>query len=132
MADLAINILTVLPYLLYLTLTEWKTPHATWGKRTAGIAVVGREGGPPTGAAVVVRNLIEVMPWQLGHMGTPRLVASTVDPAAIWFEVASLVLVAVIVVPILVRRPGIHDLMAGTRVVPVEITGGNGTHVSPK
>ncbi|MGH8912972.1 MAG: hypothetical protein ACRDZM_00460, partial [Acidimicrobiia bacterium] len=35
-ADLAITILTVLPYLLYLTLTEWKTPHATWGSEGRG------------------------------------------------------------------------------------------------
>lgn len=114
--DVAITILTVLPYFLYLTLTEWRSPHATWGKRRAGIAVIGKDGGPPGGGAILIRNLVKVLPWQLGHMGTMRLVNTAAEVVGIWLNTASLVLLALIVLPILFRRPGIHDLLAGTRV----------------
>lgn len=118
--DVAITILTVLPYFLYLTLTERRSPHATWGKRRAGIAVIGKTGDPPGGGAVLSRNLVKVLPWQLGHMGTMRLVNSTSETAGIWLNTASLALLALIVIPILFRRPGIHDLLAGTRVTSAE------------
>ena len=119
--DIAITVLTVLPYLVYLTITEWRPPHATWGKRRVGIEVIGKDGDPPGGGAVLVRNLVKVLPWQLGHMGTTRLVFATqVTTAAISFQVGSLVLLALVVVPVLFGRPGIHDLLAGTRVTSAE------------
>ena len=117
-ADVGITILTVLPYFLYLTFTEIGPTHATWGKRRAGIAVADRDGDWPRTGGVVVRNLVKVMPWQLGHMGTMRLVTSAeVSTAAISLQVASLGLLALILVPILLRRRGIHDVVGRTRVV---------------
>jgi len=119
--DIAITVLTVLPYFLYLTITEWRPPHATWGKRRAAIAVIGNDGHPPGGGAVLVRNLVKVLPWQLGHMGTTRLVSSAVvTTSAISFRGASIVLLALVVVPILFSKAGIHDLLAGTRVTSAE------------
>jgi uncharacterized RDD family membrane protein YckC len=52
-------------------------------------------------------------------MGTTRLVTTEVVTAtALTYEVASLVLLAAIVIPILFRRRGVHDLLAGTTVKP--------------
>jgi uncharacterized RDD family membrane protein YckC len=117
-ADVGITLLTVLPYLLYLTVTESGAHHATWGKRRVGIAVVGRNGAEPATGAVLLRNLVKVAPWQLGHMGAMRLTTATeIPPVAVWLQGSSMVLLALIVIPILFRRPGIHDLVAGTRVV---------------
>ena len=116
-ADVGITILTVLPYFAYLYLTELKRPHATWGKRRAGLTVTDDDGAPPKSSAVLIRNLVKVMPWQLGHMGTMRLATSSeVTTTAIALEVSSLTLLALIVVPILLRRRGVHDLLAGTQV----------------
>ena len=123
-ADVGITILTVLPYFAYLYLTELKRPHATWGKRKAGIAVAGRDDAPPRGGSVLIRNLVKVMPWQLGHMGTMRLATSSeVTTTAIALEVSSLILLALIVVPIFLRRRGVHDLVAGTQVTTTREAG---------
>jgi uncharacterized RDD family membrane protein YckC len=42
--DVAITILAVVPYFLYLVLSEGGGPHATWGKRRAGLVVASRYG----------------------------------------------------------------------------------------
>lgn len=116
-ADVAITVLTVLPWLVYLVWTEAGSQHGTWGKRRAGLAVTNRQGDHPETSAVIVRNVIKVLPWQLGHMGTMRLAtAGSPPPFAIWLESGSLVLLALIVVPIVFGKRGVHDVVAGTRV----------------
>jgi uncharacterized RDD family membrane protein YckC len=118
-SDVGITLLTVLPYFIYLFRTEASDRHATWGKRRQGLEVSGEGGASPDRKAVAVRNLIKVLPWQLGHMGTTRLLTTEeVTAAASTFEISSLLLLAAIVVPILIRRRGIHDLLAGTAVTP--------------
>ena len=178
-ADLAVTVLTVLPYLLYLVLTEAGPRHATWGKRRAGLAVARRQeraapGGdvptprsaerstpgpwnvpgplgvpdassvpgpsgvpdppglpdassvpgpsrvpdPPGVPRVVLRNVVKVLPWQLGHMSAMRFaVAADAVPAdaAVLNGASTLVLVAVALPPLLGRR-GLHDVLAGTEV----------------
>ena len=117
-ADVGITILTVLPYFAYLYLSESREPHATWGKRRAGLAVTDGEEASPKNSAVLIRNVVKVMPWQLGHMGTMRLVTTEeVTAAAITFQTASILLLASIVIPILFRRRGIHDVLASTTVI---------------
>jgi uncharacterized RDD family membrane protein YckC len=75
----------------------------------------------PGGARIAIRNLIKVLPWQLVHMGTLRLVTSAeVSTAAISLQVASLTILVLVVGPILFGRRGLHDLLAGTRVVAAE------------
>ena len=120
-ADVAITLLTVVPYFLYLVLTEWNSPHATWGKRRTRIMVSTRVGGAPGGGRVVTRELVKVLPWQLGHMGTTRLVTSN-DPttAAIVMQIASLTLLVLVVGPILFGRRGLHDVLASTKVVSTQ------------
>jgi hypothetical protein len=69
----------------------------------------------------VIRNLLKVLPWQLGHMGTMRLATSIeVSTAAISLQVASLTILILVVGPILIGRRGLHDVSAGTRVTSAE------------
>lgn len=118
-SDVGLTLLTVLPFFLYLYLTEISGRRATWGKRRAGLVVADDEDrSEPDRGSVAVRNLLKVLPWQLGHMGTMRLVtAEEVTTVALTFQAASLSLLALIVVPIILRRRGIHDVLAGTTVV---------------
>jgi uncharacterized RDD family membrane protein YckC len=117
-SDVGITLLTVLPYFIYLYSTEVSDRHATWGKTREGIEVAAGSGASPGQGAVVIRNLVKVLPWQLGHLGTTRLVATEeVTTTALTFEFASLLLLAAIVIPIFFRRRGVHDLLAGTAVV---------------
>lgn len=117
-ADLAITVLTVLPYFLYLVVSEFRYPHATWGKTRAGLRVAGSEGGSPQLSAVITRNLVKVLPWQFGHMGAVRLIATSgADPVGTWLAAASMVVLVAVVGPVLLGKPGAHDLLAKTRVV---------------
>jgi hypothetical protein len=112
-----ITLLTVLPYFAYLFITEVSPRHATWGKRRASIAVYGSDCSSPSRGSVAVRNLIKVAPWQLGHMGTTRLVTSPeVTDTAIGLQIGSVILLALIVVPILLDRRGLHDFLARSQV----------------
>jgi uncharacterized RDD family membrane protein YckC len=117
-SDVGITLLTVLPFFLYLFRTEASDRHATWGKRREGIVVAAPSGGSPGRGDVAIRNLVKVLPWQLGHMGTTRLVATEeVTATALTFQLASLLVLAAIVLPILFRRRGVHDLLGSTAVV---------------
>lgn len=115
-ADLAITVLTVLPYLAYLTVTEAGPQRSTWGKRRMGL-VVADPGGSVTLGQVLVRNLVKVLPWQLGHLSAMDFATADAasGPTPVLF-VASMALLAAVVVPVLVGRTGLHDLVAGTRV----------------
>jgi uncharacterized RDD family membrane protein YckC len=125
-ADLAAFTASVLPVWLYLTVTEAGPAHATWGKRRAGLRVVGPAGAPVRFGRSAARNAVKLLPWQLAHLGVAALLAgpeaaTLVRPAAAWVPLtASYVLVAVTVAIVLVRRDraALHDLVAGTRVVP--------------
>lgn len=115
-ADVAITALTVLPWWVYLTVTESGARHATWGKRRAGL-IVSRSRDPLTTGNVALRNLVKVLPWQLGHLGASRFATQPdVTVLAMIFTVTSLVLLVMVAGPPLVGRPGFHDRMAGTAV----------------
>lgn len=117
-ADLVVTLLTVVPLFVYLATSELSVGHATFGKRRTGIRVANSDGTEPRVMGVVVRNLIKVMPWQLGHMGAMRFaVTEEVTAAGVGLNIASLVLLALVIGPPLVGRRGLHDLLAGTRVV---------------
>jgi hypothetical protein len=114
-ADVAVTMLTVVPYLAYLTTTEAGRTHATWGKRRAGLTLRG-PGGSITFGQVLARNAVKVLPWQLGHMAAMRF-AVTDEPtaSAVVLFVGSVIVLAAVVGPVLLGRSGLHDLMAGTR-----------------
>ncbi len=118
LTDVFVTLLTVVPFLAYLAGTE-SGPHcATWGKRREQLAVFAQDHGLPTRGAVLMRNLIKLLPWQFGHMGALRVAASKApSPSAVVFLVVSLAMLVAVAGPPLLGRRGIHDLVAGTVVL---------------
>lgn len=115
-ADLAVTALTVVPFLVYLVRTEAGPARATWGKRRSGLVVETADGPPAGTASIVLRNMIKVLPWQLGHMAVMRFSSGADIAPAVAFDVASLTLLALVMGPPLPGRRGLHDLIAGTAV----------------
>lgn len=115
-ADLLITLGTVVPYVVYLSVTEASTWRATLGKRWAGLVVAGAAGGAATVGAIWVRNVVKAAPWQLAHLGVSRAIYEVQTPWAIIFTVLAMVLVAACAVPALTGGRGLHDRVAGTRV----------------
>lgn len=115
-ADLAVTALTVVPFLVYLVRTEAGPARATWGKRRSGLVVETADGPPAGTASIVLRNMIKVLPWQLGHMAVMRFSSGADIAPAVAFDVASLTLLALVMGPPLLGRRGLHDLIAGTAV----------------
>lgn len=104
-ADVAVTVLTVAPYLAYLTVTEAGPARATWGKRRVGLTLHD-PGGTVTFGQVLVRNTVKVVPWQLGHMSAMRFaVIDTPTSFSILLFVGSMVVLAAVVLPVLVGRP---------------------------
>lgn len=118
-ADLAVTLLTVVPYLVYLVLTERGPARATWGKRRSGLVVETADGSAGGTRRIVIRNVVKVLPWQLGHMAAMRFAAGAASfrPAAAFYS-ASLVLLVMVAGPAIVGRRGLHDTIAGTVVRP--------------
>lgn len=118
LADLASAVLTVLPYLVYLAVTEAGPSHATLGKRRSGLSVAAADGSSPALGQVIVRNIAKVLPWQFGHMAVFRLaIDGQVSTTALVYDVLSLLLLVAVTGPPLVRRRGLHDVVAGTTVM---------------
>jgi hypothetical protein len=70
------------------------------------------------GARVALRNLVKVLPWQLGHMGSVRLATGEAEGLGMALSVTALILFAAVAIPPLVGRRGMHDVVAGTAVSP--------------
>lgn len=70
---------TVLPVWAYLTLGEAGRSAATWGKRRAGLRVVGPRDERPGLLRVAVRNAVKLLPWQLAHVAVARLALGSDD-----------------------------------------------------
>lgn len=121
-ADVAVTVLTVVPYLAYLTVTEAGSARATVGKRRAGLAVQGR-GDTVTLGQALLRNTVKVLPWQLGHLSAMRFATGETSVTAIVLFMASMAVLAAVVAPVLVGRRGLHDRLAGTRVRPAAPAG---------
>ncbi len=126
LSDIAITLLTVLPFLIYLASTESGARHATWGKRRTGLGVFDRNGHPPQTGAVWVRNIVKLSPWQLAHMGVESLIRNGHSTVGIVFYVTSLVLLVTVAGPPLLDRRGMHDVIAGTVVQRTSGRGGEG------
>ena len=119
LTDLIVFAMTVFPVWLYLTLTEASRAAATVGKRVAGLRVVMSDAGRAGGARVAARNAVKLVPWQLAHVAVARFMLGVQFEAGLVCYGASLVL-AVTTIVIAIRDPrrrGLHDLVAGTRVV---------------
>lgn len=116
LADLAITLLTVVPYVVYLSVTESSSRRATLGKRWSGLVVADAQGGPAQTAQVWLRNVVKALPWQLAHLGVSRAILEVQLPLAMTLTVLSLVLAGACMAPALVGGRGLHDRLAGTRV----------------
>ena len=113
--------MTVLPTWVYLTVTEAGERHATFGKRAARLWVLTSDGLEPTVWRIALRNAVKLAPWQIAHLAVARFIVDADTPMAMTSYVASLALVAVTVL-MAFRDPlrrGLHDRIAGTRVVSV-------------
>lgn len=120
--DVFVAVLTVVPYLVYLVWTEAGPTHATWGKRRSGLTVRAATGEPPRPRGVLVRNLVKVAPWHLGHMAAVRFITAAdaaVTTAGVVYFVLSLGLLCAVAGPPLLQRRGVHDIAAGTVVLPL-------------
>jgi uncharacterized RDD family membrane protein YckC len=117
-ADIVITVLTVLPYIAYLSVSESSPRRATVGKRWAGLVVVGGSGGSAPKGAVWLRNVVKALPWQLAHLGVSRAILDVQLPLAFLLTLLALGLAAACAVPALIGRRGLHDRLAGTRVQP--------------
>ncbi|MBY8877927.1 RDD family protein [Actinacidiphila acidipaludis] len=131
-ADLAQFTAGVLPAALYLGGGEASTAQATAGKRAAGLMVVtAGDGGRASARTIAVRTGVKLLPWQLAHLAVTRATgvvggrhAERTARAAFG---AALALSAVSLTLAVCRPDGraLHDLVAGTRVVPGKAGGGD-------
>ncbi|MDQ2956738.1 MAG: RDD family protein [Actinomycetota bacterium] len=125
-ADLAQFATGVLPVWLYLLAGEAGSTHATRGKRAAGLTVVDLGGEPPSRSRIAARAAVKLLPWQLAHLAINRAVGigtgrRSTRLAAMGFG-AALGLAGGSVALATTRSDGgaLHDLAAGTRVVPAQ------------
>lgn len=116
LADLAITLITVVPYVVYLSVTESSPRRATLGKRWSGLVVADVDGGAARAGQVWLRNVVKALPWQLAHLGVSRAILEVQTPLAMTLTVLSLVLAGACMAPALVGGRGLHDRVAGTRV----------------
>lgn len=114
--DVAITALTVVPLFLYLTVTESRPGHATLGKWWAGLEVTTAEGSTTGAARIGLRNLVKVLPWQLGHMGSVRLLGGEAEGLGMALNLLALALLAAVAGPPVATWRGLHDVVAGTAV----------------
>lgn len=134
-ADAAQFITGVLPAVLYLAAGEAGDAHATWGKRTAGLVVLGPESTWPGRRRVLARTAVKLLPWQVAHLAVNRAVgigvARSPKLASAGFGVA-LAMAGTSVALAMSRSDGraLHDLAAGTRVVPADDPAPPGDFVS--
>lgn len=117
--DLALMTVTVIPLFLYLVATEASASRATPGKRRVGLVVHVRSSTNRVGR-VMVRNAAKVAPWQLGHMAAWRFATGEPSIMAIASLAASFVLLFAVAGPPLVRCRGLHDLISGSTVRPLD------------
>lgn len=120
-ADLAQLVTGVLPVWAYLTAGD---ATGAGSKRSAGLRVVGADGGTAPLARLALRSAVKLLPWQLAHLALGRLIGPgrrSPRVAAAGFG-AALGLAGTSVAVAASRPDGraLHDLAAGTRVVPVD------------
>ena len=118
LTDVLAFVMTVLPVWCYLTFTEASARAGTLGKQRIGLRVRSVQQPLPFRAAAI-RNAIKLLPWQLAHMAVSRFILEQEFTIAVTANVASLALAVMLVMTAFgdPQRRGLHDLLAGTRVV---------------
>ena len=118
--DAVVLAVSVAPTWAYLTVSE-SAVQATWGKRCRRLQVITVTGRRPGVARCAVRNAVKLLPWQLAHVAVVRMVLEVDDVALT--AVAYVAGVALAVTTVLtawrtIDHRALHDLVAGTMVVP--------------
>jgi len=115
---------SILPVMLYFTLSESSESGATWGKHRMGLRVVHLSGERLVPGRALVRSVVKLLPWQLAHtclFHIPGWPMETQEPPA--WVMGGLVLVWVVIglyVATLALGPTRrtpYDWVAGSRVV---------------
>jgi uncharacterized RDD family membrane protein YckC len=115
-----------LPVGVYLWATESSGRHATVGKRAMGLRVLGTDGSSPSAAAVLLRTIVKLLPWEFAHffvfqvtyyglyLGRPGSAPPWVSAGLVAANLIPLVYAGCVVLT--PSRRGPHDFAAGTVV----------------
>ncbi|WP_394768146.1 RDD family protein [Lacisediminihabitans sp.] len=115
-----------LPVGIYLWATEAGGRHATVGKRAMGLRVLKADGSSPSAAAVLLRTIVKLLPWEFAHfvvfqvtyyalyLGRPDSAPPWVSAGLVAANLIPLVFVGC--VALTPSRRGPHDFAAGTVV----------------
>lgn len=124
LADLMAFVTLVLPVILYFTLQECSSKQSTWGKRKAGIRVVNADGGTLTRWQAIIRSLVKMIPWQIGHTSLFHipswpLSVTTIPPAVIGGFILLYTLVGIYITSAFVskKRRTPYDWASGSYVI---------------
>lgn len=116
-------LLVTLPVAAYLAISEASAAKATFGKRIMRIQVVSNNGRRLTARASLIRTLVKLIPWELGHSAVWRFRFASGDPAQYRTANLFLVFVWILAAAYLVsmaldkRRRTPYDFAAGSWVV---------------
>lgn len=104
---------SVLPITCYFIYREIRY-SSTWGKEKTGLVVKTK-----TKKAIIFRNILKFLPWQLGHMSTIRGIYHAYDALAIIYSTLSLLLVAIYVISFVLSKQGktVLDYVTKTYVI---------------
>jgi len=117
-------LLLTLPVALYFVFLEKSPQGATLGKRMLGLRVLVDAPDGHVGKAVLIRNVLKFLPWEIAHFGVHQLMYfegyEPETPLWVW---AALILPQLVMftyfVSIVFDKEGksVYDRVAGTRVV---------------
>lgn len=111
-----------LPTYLYFALSESSARRATLGKRWLGLQVTDRAGKRIGFGRAFLRTIVKLIPWEVTHLSLLLPTPIFLDgqggflPGLITANVLIVVYLAVVVIT--AGQRGIHDLVAGTMVLP--------------
>jgi uncharacterized RDD family membrane protein YckC len=112
------------PVWAYLILTDRLGRGRSIGKRALGLATRSLDGSVPGWGAAIARTALKLLPWELVHIAFFAMSASfaRVEPIQLVVASGSYVLMFAYLVVALVNggERSVPDLVASTRVVPVE------------
>jgi len=117
-------LLLTLPVTLYFYFLEKSSQGATLGKRMLGLRVRADAPGGHIGKAVLIRNVLKFLPWEIAHFGVHQLMHfegyEPETPLWVW---GALILPQIAVftyfLSMIFDKDGksVYDKVAGTRVV---------------
>ncbi len=117
--DLLSTMTLVVPVVLYFAIQEGPAAQASWGKRKAGIKVIGIRGNRLSFGRSLLRSSVKFLPWELAHVSLIHQFLAPGGPAFWVGAVGSEICVAGYILCLLFadghRTP--YDWMAGSLVI---------------